>query len=123
MSVSQEIIEPNAFTQENARPALNLHIGTYGRLNTLQWVPRPERQLGNNEVELDTKAVGLNFKDILVAMGVIDAVTVSFGLEAIGVVRQVGASVRPSLKIGDRVVVFSGNCFSTHVRIDSDLCV
>lgn len=123
VSVSQELQLSAASTPESSDPALDLHIGSFGPLDTLHWASRSDERLGDNEVELDTKAVGLNFKDILTAMGVIDAVTTTFGFEAAGVIRQVGAGVRSSLKVGDRVVVAGKNYFSTRVRIDSDLCV
>jgi NADPH:quinone reductase-like Zn-dependent oxidoreductase len=77
--------------------------------------------LGQNEVEIDTKAVGLNFKDVLIAMGVVDSAAISLGLEAAGIVRKVGTGVS-HLQVGDRVFVFGGCCFSTRLRINAELC-
>ncbi|KAI8272976.1 Highly reducing polyketide synthase FUM1 [Colletotrichum sp. SAR 10_98] len=106
----------------NDRSDCNLLIGKYGRLSTLSWVPRYKRELVDDEVIVDAKAAGMNFKDVLIAMGIVDSANSRMGLEAAGVVREIGPNVR-ALAPGDRVFVFGGGCFSTGITISEKLCV
>ncbi|KAJ3962935.1 hypothetical protein N0V92_000371 [Colletotrichum tropicale] len=46
----------------NDRSDCDLLIGKYGRLSTLSWVPRYKRELVDDEVIVDAKAAGMNFK-------------------------------------------------------------
>ncbi|TID07519.1 Compactin diketide synthase mokB [Colletotrichum higginsianum] len=100
----------------------DLQIGRYGRLNTLHWAPREPRALLGDDVVVEAKAVGMNFKDVLIAMGIVDSTIGSLGLEAAGVVRQTGPEAN-ELSSGDRVFVFGGGCFSTGIVISEKLCV
>ncbi|KAL3458861.1 hypothetical protein BJX64DRAFT_301686 [Aspergillus heterothallicus] len=59
-----------------------------------------ETDIGDDEVEIEVRASGVNFRDVMTAMGQIPDETV--GLEASGVVRQVGAKVT-KFQAGDRV--------------------
>ncbi|EQB57236.1 KR domain-containing protein [Colletotrichum gloeosporioides Cg-14] len=106
----------------NDRNDYDLLIGKYGRLSTLSWVPRDKRELVDDEVIVDAKAAGMNFKDVLIAMGIVDSANSRMGLEAAGVVREIGPKVR-ALAPGDRVFVFGGGCFSTGITISEKLCV
>ncbi|KAI8177403.1 Highly reducing polyketide synthase FUM1 [Colletotrichum sp. SAR 10_75] len=106
----------------NNRSDCDLLIGKYGRLSTLSWVSRYKRELVDDEVIVDAKAAGMNFKDVLIAMGIVDSANSRMGLEAAGVVREIGPNVR-ALAPGDRVFVFGGGCFSTGITISEKLCV
>ncbi|KAI8287374.1 Highly reducing polyketide synthase [Colletotrichum sp. SAR11_57] len=106
----------------NDRSDCDLLIAKYGRLSTLSWVPRYKRELVDDEVIIDAKAAGMNFKDVLIAMGIVDSANSRMGLEAAGVVREIGPNVR-ALAPGDRVFVFGGGCFSTGITISEKLCV
>ncbi|GKT61721.1 polyketide synthase [Colletotrichum tofieldiae] len=100
----------------------HLQIGKYGRLSTLDWAPREPQVLQGDDVVVEAKAVGMNFKDILIAMGIVDSNISSLGLEAAGIVRQTGPDTK-ALAAGDRVFVFGGGCFSTGIVISEKLCV
>jgi acyl transferase domain-containing protein/NADPH:quinone reductase-like Zn-dependent oxidoreductase len=66
-----------------------------------------ERPLDAGEVRVEVRAAGVNFKDVLIALGVYPG-KASIGNEAAGVVLEVGADVR-DLGPGDRVTgLFSG---------------
>ncbi|PYH65910.1 type I polyketide synthase [Aspergillus vadensis CBS 113365] len=79
-----------------------LGIQQAGLTSTLQWVPSTTAtDLSSGEVEVDVSYVGLNFKDTLVAMGLIGNPN-DMGLEATGVVRRVAPDVT-DLTPGDRV--------------------
>ncbi|KAK0370311.1 KR domain-containing protein [Colletotrichum limetticola] len=100
----------------------DLRIGRYGRLNTLDWLPKAKQPLGGDHVLIEAKAVGMNFKDVLIAMGIVDSTMSSLGLEAAGIVRETGPDVT-TLVSGDNVFVFGGGCFSTGITISEKLCV
>ncbi|KAF4778667.1 putative KR domain-containing protein [Colletotrichum scovillei] len=100
----------------------DLRIGRYGRLNTLDWYPKAKQPLGGDDVLIEAKAVGMNFKDVLIAMGIVDSSMSSLGLEAAGIVRETGPEVT-TLVSGDKVFVFGGGCFSTGITISEKLCV
>ncbi|RJE70884.1 type I polyketide synthase [Reichenbachiella sp. MSK19-1] len=85
-------------------------------------------QLGAHDVEIDVKASGLNFKDVLNLNGLLTEESVAgglvgaqLGLECSGVVARVGKSVT-HLKIGDPVLAFAPNTFAGKV-IAPDHCV
>lgn len=92
-----------------------------GQLRNLLWLPDHERQLREDDVEVCTKAVGLNFRDVMYLMGLLpdEAVEKGFagaglGLEFSGIVSRVGAKVG-HLRPGDAVMGFGPACFSSHV--------
>ena len=74
--------------------------------------------LSENLVEIEIKAVGLNFRDVMIAMG--EHMAYSLGNEAAGIVTRVGSQV-PDLCPGDRVVYMCGfesvGCFHTYGRV------
>ncbi|KAL9010176.1 MAG: hypothetical protein Q9173_004864 [Seirophora scorigena] len=98
-----------------------LQIGKSGLLQTLQWVQADPITLAKEQIEVEPCAVGLNFKDILVCMGLVDAAKDGIGLEAAGVVRNIGTDVE-HFKVGDRVIIFEHGCFSTRMAISAKLC-
>lgn len=53
---------------DNKGIARDLKIGKYGRLKTLKWMARPGRQPTGDEVMIEPKTVGLNFKVGLCAL-------------------------------------------------------
>ncbi|EPE33257.1 NAD(P)-binding Rossmann-fold containing protein [Glarea lozoyensis ATCC 20868] len=100
----------------------SLTIGKLGLLQSLSWEQRdvlPE--LGDDDVEVELRCVGLNFRDVLTCMGIVESSIGGLGLEASAIVRKLGKNVR-DLAIGDRVMVFGSGCFSTKRNISSFLC-
>ncbi|KAK8044980.1 polyketide synthase [Apiospora rasikravindrae] len=100
-----------SFEQDGRR--LQLAVGTLGALDSLYWRDEPEMVLGHNEVEVRVAATGMNFKDVVVAMG---QVTQPYlGVECAGTVSRIGSSVT-GLKTGDRVCAMSLGAYSTYAR-------
>ena len=92
-----------------------------GRLNNLCWQTDTVHTLAAGQVEARVMAVGLNFRDVMLTMGLLtdDAVENGFagpylGLEFAGVITRVGKDVN-DLRVGDRVTGFASNCFASHV--------
>jgi len=90
-----------------------LKISNYGILENLTLRPMTRRPPGPGEVEIQVRAVGLNFRDVLNAlgmlkeyieqMGVAAATDLPFGGECAGKIVAVGENVS-QLKVGDEVI-------------------
>nr|XP_036575325.1 polyketide synthase [Colletotrichum truncatum]KAF6781878.1 polyketide synthase [Colletotrichum truncatum] len=106
-------------------PSKALRIERLGALQTLHWAScKLPQQLSPDHVEIKVHAAGLNFKDVITAMGLIRPSSPhGLGCEASGVVTAVGASVS-NLRVGDRVMAFApeAGCLSTDLQIPAQLC-
>jgi phthiocerol/phenolphthiocerol synthesis type-I polyketide synthase C len=92
-----------------------------GSLRNLAWFALPAREPGPGEVEIEPVATGLNFRDVMYAMGLLsdEAVETGFagatiGMELSGRVVRVGADVEGWLP-GDAVLGFAPASFATRV--------
>ena len=92
-----------------------------GLLEKLEWVTDDTyyEPLSETEVEIEIKAVGLNFRDLMIAMG--EHTAYSMGSEAAGIISRVGSKV-VDFAPGDRVVYICGldhvGCMHTYGRLD-----
>ncbi|KAK9445239.1 Beta-ketoacyl synthase [Metarhizium brunneum] len=89
-----------------------------GTLDTLTYTEIPDMPpLKDDEVEIEVRAAGMNFKDLANAMGFVPANERLFGLECTGVVTEIGRDVT-TVKPGDRVLMVrrDGGCFGNKVR-------
>ncbi|GAB1319702.1 hypothetical protein MFIFM68171_09912 [Madurella fahalii] len=95
--------------------ALTLEIATPGLLDTLRFVDDPValRTLPEDYVKIDVRAVGLNFRDIMVCMG--QLVDNFLGCECSGVVAEVGSAVT-HFKVGDRVCTWTLGAYCNTVQ-------
>ena len=95
-------------------PPLSLTVGSPGFLETLHFIEDTDisKPLMPGEVEIRTEAIGLNFKDCLVALAQISSA--SLGSECAGTVTRVGTGV--DLIAGDRVVMATHQSFKTFAR-------
>lgn len=99
------------FVQQDRR--LKLGIESYGALDTLYFTDDTPKLLGENEIEIKVMATGMNFKDIVIAMGQLPSPYL--GIECSGIVSQKGHNVT-SLRIGDRVCAMPEGAYSTFAR-------
>ncbi|KAI2485149.1 Fatty acid synthase S-acetyltransferase [Pyrenophora tritici-repentis] len=107
--------ELHLFGTDRTRP-LSLNTASPGLLSALQFVDSPfKSELEADEIEVAVKAVGINFKDVMIALGQIpDA---SLGQECSGVVTAVGAAVHDSeFRVGDRVCCVTRGAFRNLAR-------
>ncbi|KAI1379833.1 putative polyketide synthase [Hypoxylon crocopeplum] len=121
-----------ALSETTATPTVKeLTIGQRGLLNTLGWAAKDLTELAASEVQVRMSVVGMNFKDVVIALGIIntsDAVDdkghYPIGLEGAGYVTKVGSDIK-HVKAGDRVVVIgpSSNGLATEVQRPGDFCV
>jgi NADPH:quinone reductase-like Zn-dependent oxidoreductase/nucleoside-diphosphate-sugar epimerase len=84
---------------------LQLEVGQAGALDGLALRPRARVALGKDEVRLRVTAAGLNFRDVLLALGMYEGNGIPLGAECAGVVEEVGGDVR-DLALGARVFGF-----------------
>ncbi|KAL8908900.1 MAG: hypothetical protein Q9171_005243 [Xanthocarpia ochracea] len=119
ISVSDELSEPR-------RPSspVKLKLEKPGLTNTLQWKQMEPVLLKADEVEIEVKAVGLNYRDVLTSLGVIegnDILARGLGFECSGIVRNVGPTAT-ALRPGDRVICNNSGCFASVVTASENLC-
>lgn len=99
-------------------PPVTMSIGTPGLLDTLHFIEDESYhdELQPNEVEVKVDVIGVNFKDLLLALGRVDGTT--FGHECAGTVSRVGSNVE--LKLGERVCTVGPTAFSTFSRVNRE---
>lgn len=107
---------------EAAGRALRLHVDVPGLLDSIVFRDDAEARqaLPDGWVEIEPRAFGLNFRDIMVAMGKLDEPVQELGNECGGVVTRVsGAGVPPGLLgVGDRVCALTlHGHFANRVRV------
>jgi acyl transferase domain-containing protein/acyl carrier protein len=112
--------------EQTATPATGyaLVIGTPGVIDSLEYRETGRRAPAAGEVEIEVHASGLNFKDVMKVMGLLDAQYLSrtffqdtLGMECAGVVVAVGAGVS-DYQMGDPV-----HCFAAQGSFRSYLTV
>lgn len=104
-------ISTQPFSQPGRR--FKIQIGNPGALDSLYFVDDNPLPLGEDQIEVQVKASGPNFKDIVVSMGQLAQSYI--GIECSGVVSSVGSNVK-NFKVGQRVMAMPGGCFSTYAR-------
>lgn len=104
-----------------ATPVVRLDFGQPGQLGNLHWRVAEGRSPGPGEVAIDVRAAGLNFRDVMYAMGLLsdEAVEEGFagatlGMELAGVVSAVGPGVE-AFAPGSEVIAFAPHAFATRV--------
>jgi amino acid adenylation domain-containing protein len=90
-----------------------------GRIDGLRFVSADRPALAPREIELRVVAAGLNFRDVLRALGRVAAEGDDrVGGECCGVVTAVGAAVA-GLRVGDRVMAMADASFASQVVVDA----
>lgn len=106
--------------------AATIHQLSTGRVDSIVWQQCDLPVASDGEVIIAVEAAGLNFRDVMWAMGLLpeEALEDGFagatiGMELSGRVVQVGDGVT-DLVAGDRVMGIGPAAFSTHVRVRRD---
>ena len=101
--------------------AVCLDFAQPGQLGNLRWRAAPVRTPGPGEVAIDVRAAGLNFRDVMYAMGLLSDEAVeegfagaSLGMELSGVIAAVGPGVE-DLAPGMEVMAFAPHAFGSRV--------
>ena len=126
--VSRMHTEPRRLTlltaesaSEAISPTRRLGFQFPGQLRNLRWQEEPRILPKRHEIEIEVHATGLNFRDVMYALGLLsdEAVENGFagptlGLECAGFVTSVGSDVK-GFTVGDAVVAFGPSSFSNRV--------
>lgn len=117
---------------ESAEPACPTPAGTTayalefthpGSFRNLTWraLPQDAAALAADEVEIEVRAAGMNFRDVMYAMGLLPDEALEdgycgphLGMELAGIVRRVGPAV--ALAPGERVMAIAAGAFASQVR-------
>lgn len=97
-----------------------LHPSSSGLLDQMQVKPLALQAPGAQEMRLRVHATGLNFRDVINALGMFPGADGPLGGECAGVVEAVGEDVDPTW-IGRRVVCGASGAFSSHIISDARL--
>ncbi|KAI0025053.1 hypothetical protein F4780DRAFT_768373 [Xylariomycetidae sp. FL0641] len=105
-------------------PPMQLAIHMPGFLDTLEFVETAHSSVDPTwpdlEVEVEVKAWGLSFRDVLLALGRLEG---DFGFDFAGVVTRATSACSPGLRPGDRVCGIAGGCMKTHLRVPASTVV
>lgn len=104
--------ESRVFTAEDEN--FILRVGNIGDLSSLKLQVCPRKPPGNREVEIQVCASSLNFRDVMIALGLYPTPPgkiASMGGDCAGRVVSVGAGV-DEIGVGDEVIASAGNSFS-----------
>jgi acyl transferase domain-containing protein/NADPH:quinone reductase-like Zn-dependent oxidoreductase/NAD(P)-dependent dehydrogenase (short-subunit alcohol dehydrogenase family)/acyl carrier protein len=114
--------EPAKTLPVGARP-YRAAMRTVGVLDSAALVEARRRAPAPHEAEVETRAAAINFKDVVVGMGLIDrgaweggASRAELGMDLAGVVTRVGSEVT-DLKPGDEVLGLASGSLASHVTV------
>jgi acyl transferase domain-containing protein/NADPH:quinone reductase-like Zn-dependent oxidoreductase/acyl carrier protein len=93
-----------------------VRLGNDDTIDGLQFERMPRSAPGRGQIKIAVRAAGLNFSDVLKAIGLYPGITdeiVPLGLECSGVISEVGEGVT-RFKAGDEVMGIAPYCFASH---------
>lgn len=99
-----------------------LALAERGSLDGFSFASSPLRSPGSGEIEIEVRATGLNFRDVLNVLGTYPGDAGSPGLECAGVVTAVGDDVA-EYDVGDEVFGLAPHAFSSSTITTADLVV
>ena len=121
------IRERHSRVPADAEPAYRLTLDNAGQIAGLEMKTYQLPAPGPHDVEIDVAAAALNFRDVMVTLGLLPALAYErsalgreVGMEASGVVRRVGPDVR-HCRVGDEVVFLQGGCIANRVVVHEHL--
>ena len=104
-----------------------LVLDNAGQIGGLQMKTYQPSSLGPHDVEIDVAAAALNFRDVMVTLGLLPALSYersalgrTVGMEASGIVRRVGDAVR-ACRAGDAVAFTQGGCITNRAVVNEHL--
>ncbi|MGA2031843.1 MAG: SDR family NAD(P)-dependent oxidoreductase, partial [Thermoguttaceae bacterium] len=99
-----------------AEGAFRLRLGAPGSFDSLRFESFARRGPGAGQVEIEVRAAGLNFSDVLKALGLYPGITdeiVPLGIECSGIVTALGEGV-DRFRVGDAVMGVAPYSFASH---------
>ncbi len=99
-----------------------LRVGTATGIDDLHYQTKPIRPLQAGEVEIKVSATGLNFSDVMKALGLYPGLPdgpIALGAECCGRIARVAAGSR--WQVGDEVIAIAPGSFATHCIVRESL--
>lgn len=114
--------EPELATLSQTGKSLSLDISTPGLLETLHWTESIAHQgpPTADEVRIEVKMSGLNFKDLMNAMDQLEGLSAML-IEGSGTVVEVGKNASARFRVGDRVCALGFDGLATISNINHQL--
>lgn len=121
-----EVLSLEIFSQSPPKDSpYRLRLGTDDIIDSLRFESLPRRAPGEGQVEIEVRAAGLNFSDVLKALGLYPGIVddiVPLGLECSGIVSAVGPGVT-KWSVGDEVMAVVAYGFASHCITTEDAVV
>ena len=117
-SVIAEVAKEGDAAMSLPNGPFQLRIAQAGSLDALKFAPVEREAPAPGQVEIEIHATGLNFSDVLKALGLYPGIKdaiVPLGIEASGVVTAVGEGAT-RFKVGDEVLGVAPYAFASHAR-------
>ena len=97
-----------------AGTTIRLYAERLGTIDSLTYseVSSEELPLGDNRVEVEIEAAGVNFKDLAITMGIVPENEFLLGLEGAGTIRRAGST---NYRVGQRVLVFEKGTYANRI--------
>ena len=113
-SDKQSHLVTETFSQDS-RP-LKLHVASPGLLDSMVFIDddAANTALASDELQIEAKAFGINFKDVFIALGQMKDQQMTG--ECAGIVTQVGSALKAQYHVGDRVCGWRGTPYASYAR-------
>ncbi len=115
--------ERSPVVSEGEEAAYRLALDNPGQIGGLQMKTYQPAPLGPHDVEIEVAAAALNFRDIMVTLGLLPSLSYersalgrTVGIEASGIVLRAGGSVR-TCGVGDVVAFTQGDCITNRAVV------
>ena len=120
--ISTRTTQPVRMQRFGSGPPLKMGIRAPGLLDTLEWSEDEcaYKPLPPDEVVVDVRAIGVNFKECLTLLGRVN--TDELGSECAGYIHKVGSECK-EFNVGDRVVICLPDSYKTFARAREYQCV
>lgn len=114
-------LEMQPFHQPD-RP-LRLEVHNSGFLENMQFVDddSPRKALSDCEIEVQVEACGVNFKDVIIALGQ-NKKPLPMAGEYAGTVVRAPPALQDTFKVGDRVCGYGATGYASHVKVNAFTC-
>jgi|GEM_PF-558387 len=100
--------------------AYRLSVDKPGTLDALRYRSAARRRPARGEVEIRVRASGLNFRDVLLVLGMIPDEAVRLGYDVCGTITRVGEGV-DSFAVGDEVIALATDTHAAFVYVRAEL--
>ncbi|KAK0635463.1 hypothetical protein B0T17DRAFT_485578 [Bombardia bombarda] len=110
--------EPVVGSLHENKAAIQLRAERLGTFQGLTWTETDvdEVPVEAGKIEVEVQAVGVNFKDVAVTMGLVPENEYTTGYEAAGIVKRLGPGVT-KFKVGDRVCFLNGGSYANRLQV------